>query len=321
MLKEVIEMLWLQLLVYGSLGVFVLLILAKVIRYSTMPMHIRWELYPVPHEKFKAKHGGSYYEESEWWKKPRETTFLGELKEMLMEMLFIKRAFEYKRSLWYLTFPFHAGIYLMLAWFALLFVDSATSMAGLQQLSLISGKLTLIAGLLGMVLLLVGCTGLLFRRLYDRGMRAYSTPVDYFNLLFILSVVVTGVLSWKLDPEFSTAKSFMTSLITFSPLPELPTITILHVTLLSLLVAYIPMTKMTHFVAKYFTYHKILWEDTPNTAGSPIREKVKEVLSYKITWAAPHIRPGITWAEEATLIEPVTEIRTKLIEERKKRGR
>jgi nitrate reductase gamma subunit len=310
-------MLWLQLLVYVSVGVFVLVLLAKVIRYSTMPLHLRWELYPVPHEKFRAEYGGSYFEEPEWWKKPRETTLIGELKEMLMEMLFIKRVFEYKRPLWYLTFPFHAGIYLMLAWFGLLFAGSVSTLIGLQVVSSLTSQLTEVVGVLGMTLLTIGCLGLLFRRLYDRSMRAYSAPVDYFNLLFILGVVVTGIVAWRVDPDFNTAKAFMTSLITFSPLPSLPAVTALHVTLLSLLVAYIPMTKMSHFVAKYFTYHKILWEDAPNLVGSPVREKVKEVLAYRVGWSAPHIRPGITWAEEATLIEPVTEIRAKLTEERR----
>ena len=41
-------------------------------------MHVRWELYPVPHEAQKAHYGGSYLEESEWWKKPREVSLLGE---------------------------------------------------------------------------------------------------------------------------------------------------------------------------------------------------------------------------------------------------
>ncbi len=310
-------MLWLQMLVYASVGVFVILTLAKVIRYATTPMHLRWELYPVPHEKWKAEHGGSYYEETEWWKKPRETTLIGELKEMLMEMLFIKRVFEYKRPLWWLTFPFHFGIYLILVWFALLFVHSVADLANIGGLKYIASTLIGVVGPLGMILLTFGCVGLLFRRLSDKGMRNYSAPVDYFNLLFILAVVVTGFAAWRADPDFAVAKSFMTSLITFSAPATLPSSVALHVTLLSLLLAYIPATKMTHFVGKYFTYHKILWEDVPNLAGSPIREKVREVLNYRVGWSAPHIKPGITWAEEAQLIEPVSEIRARLERRRK----
>ena len=310
-------MLWLQLLVYASVGVFVILTLAKVIKYSTMPLHLRWELYPVPHEKWKAEYGGSYYEEPEWWKKPRETTLLGELKEMLMEMLFIKRVFEYKRSLWWMTFPFHFGIYLILVWFALLFVNSIAGLAGFSTVKSVINPLIAFVGPLGMILLTFGCLGLLFRRLYDKGMRYYSAPVDYFNLIFILAVVVTGLAAWRIDADFEIAKSFMTSLVTLSTPPALPAQVVAHVTLLSLLVAYIPATKMTHFVGKYFTYHKVLWEDVPNLAGTPLREKVREVLSYRVAWSAPHVRPGITWVEEAQLIEPVSEIRARLMRRKK----
>jgi hypothetical protein len=57
---------------------------------------------------------------------------------------------------------------------------------------------------------------------------------------------------------------------------------------------------MSHFVGKYFTYHKVLWEDEPNLRGSEVEKKVREVLGYKVTWQAPHFTAGRTWAEEAT---------------------
>jgi nitrate reductase gamma subunit len=305
-------MLWLQILVYISAGIFAILILAKIIRYLTMPMHLRWELYPVPHEKLRAEHGGSYYEESEWWKKPRETSPVGELKEMLLEMFFLKKVFKYKRRLWYLTFPFHMGIYLILLWFALLFIASVfVSLDGL----------IFVTGGLGIVLLTFGSVSLLVKRLFDKSLRTYSTPADYFNLLFILAVAFTAILSWRLDANFTTARMFMASLVTFSTGPSLSPVQVMHTTLLSLFIAYVPTSRMTHFVAKYFTYHKVLWEDVPNIAGSPIGEKIREMLSYRVTWSAPHIRQGLTWAEEAMELEPVIEVRAKLAEERKKENK
>jgi nitrate reductase gamma subunit len=279
-----------------------------------MPLHLRWELYPVPHEKYKAEHGGSYYEETEWWKKPMETSFIGELKEMLLEMLFIKRAFEYNRPLWYLTFPFHAGIYLMLLWFVLIFASAIHFVTGFGI------DTTFIASVVfpvGVALLTFGSAALFLNRVIDRKLRTYSSMVDYFNLLFIFAVAVTGIVAWRVDTDFSYAKSFAASLITFSPTSDLPASVALHTALLSLLVAYIPSTKMSHFIAKYFTYHKVLWEDTPNVGASPIRDKIREVLSYKVKWSAPHIREELTWAEEATTLEPVLEIRA--VSERRRR--
>ncbi|UCC59921.1 MAG: nitrate reductase, partial [Dehalococcoidia bacterium] len=46
----------------------------RSIKYALMPVHLRWELYPVPHEE-GSKYGGSYLEELEWWTKPRRRSF------------------------------------------------------------------------------------------------------------------------------------------------------------------------------------------------------------------------------------------------------
>jgi predicted SPOUT superfamily RNA methylase MTH1 len=45
---------WLQYLSYISFLVFNFGILTKVIKYVKMPLHLRWELYPIPHEKRMA---------------------------------------------------------------------------------------------------------------------------------------------------------------------------------------------------------------------------------------------------------------------------
>ncbi len=54
----------------GSLQVWTCLALAafavgctyKALRFAAMPLHLRWELYPVAHEKGRASYGGSYIE-------------------------------------------------------------------------------------------------------------------------------------------------------------------------------------------------------------------------------------------------------------------
>ena len=63
---------------------------------------------------------------------------------------------------------------------------------------------------------------------------------------------------------------------------------------------YLPFTHMTHFVGKYFTYHKVRWEDSPNVKGSELERRIGEALGYRLTWSAPHIKTGGSWAEAAT---------------------
>jgi nitrate reductase gamma subunit len=270
-----------------------------------MPIHVRWEVYPVPKEKGKLEYGGSYYEEVDWWKKPREVTLIGELKEMFSEMLFLKRAYIYKRKLWYFTYPFHAGIYLILVWFALLFIGALMGVLGFSDGWFTAIRyLTVAVGGLGIVVTTVGCVGTILIRLSDYGMRTYSAPIDYFNLLFILAVLLTGAYAWQFDPKFLIAREYMASLISFGSIqqPDLNTPILIHLILLELLFIYIPFTKMTHFIGKYFTFHKVLWDDEPNLKGSEIERKVKEVLNYRVSWSAPHIT-GKTWAEEVTEVE------------------
>ena len=66
--------------------------------------------------------------------------------------------------------------------------------------------------------------------------------------------------------------------------------------------AYIPLTHMSHFVAKYFTYHSIRWDDMPSARADDIRKKIAEYLAYRPGWSAPHIRGDgkKTWVDIAT---------------------
>ena len=56
----------LHILTYASLTVFIAALAARAIRLATTPAHLRWELYPVAHEKDRARYGGSYFEEVDW---------------------------------------------------------------------------------------------------------------------------------------------------------------------------------------------------------------------------------------------------------------
>jgi len=109
------------------------------------------------------------------------------------------------------------------------------------------------------------------------------------------------------DREFLRVGSFVANLVRFdlaalSPAGGGNTLLGISVVMLSLLLAYIPLTHMSHFVGKYFAYHAVRWNDEPNLPGSRIEAKVDDQLNQTIGWAAPHIRkPGErkTWAEAA----------------------
>ena len=71
---------------------------------------------------------------------------------------------------------------------------------------------------------------------------------------------------------------------------------------LSLLVAYIPLTHMSHFFVKWFTWHKIRWDDEPNVKGGRIEILIQNALQSPVSWSADHVNADgrKTWADIAT---------------------
>ncbi|MFY9121343.1 MAG: nitrate reductase gamma subunit, partial [Syntrophomonadaceae bacterium] len=127
----------------------------KAIQYARMPLHGRMELYPVPQEKGRHTYGGSYMEEPEWWKKPRQVSKLSEIADMLKEMLLIKKLFDNQRSLWWVSYSFHLGLYLLMAWTIFIIAGALTELAGVS----VSATASLWTALLYYLTILTGVIG------------------------------------------------------------------------------------------------------------------------------------------------------------------
>ena len=296
----------------GALIVFVIAVIVRIAFWIRLPKHLRWELYPLPHEPpDKARYGGSFMEDTDWWSRPRKTSPLGAVKEMAHEILLLSTVKAHNRGLWFRTFPFHFGLYLTSAAVALALLAGVLRVIAPpsfdQNLSTMARSLVLVIGVAGLALGSLGAAGLMLRRLTLPELRRYTVPADIFNLLFFVVAFGCGLLTWALvDPDAQKAVDFAANLVSFQwqPLPGsglasvLPPLT---VALFSLLLAYIPLTHMSHFIGKYFAYHAIRWNDTPNLAGGPEETAIKRLLSYGVSWPAEHIGADgkKTWAELA----------------------
>jgi len=288
---------FLLILSYVSLLAFIGLSIYKAIQYGKMPMHGRLDLYPVPKEKGKGHYGGSYYEVLEWWKKPRETSLFEELVDMAKEVLFIKKLFDNQRPLWWISYSLHLGIYILFAWTALLFVGAITEIAGIAMGSghwwaVVVYHLTFITGLVGALMVAFGAGALLIKRQFVDYFKKYTTLQEFFNLAFILVVALTGLMVWVSDPGFNYGRHIAKSMLTFSPI-EANAILSIHILLLAILLIYIPLTKMSHYVGKYFSFHKVLWDNDPNVPGSEVDKQIREAQAVKPknNWSAPHYQP------------------------------
>lgn len=291
---------FLTLFTYLSIISFIGLSLYKAYQFSNMPMHGRWELYPVPKEGGgKGHYGGSYYEELEWWNKPRNVSHMGEVIDMLKEMLFIKNLFVNQRRQWWICYAMHLGIYLLFLWTAMLLAGAAIELSGTAVTATAGGLagfvyyITLLSGAAGAIMLAVGSIGMYFKRSFSDTLGKYTTPVEYFNLFFLFAVAMSGIIVWSGDLGFNYGREIMISLLTFSPIEANFALTV-HILLLGAVMIYIPQTKMSHYVGKYFAFHKVLWENEPNIRNSKMEAIIKDSMSYKpkASWSAPHINPG-----------------------------
>jgi nitrate reductase gamma subunit len=292
-----------QIVAYLSILVFLVAVIHRAVKYARTPVHMRWELYPVAHERGRAQYGGSVFEEPDWWKQGRHPDHINELKEMGQEILLLKGVYHHNRGLWTWSFPFHFGLYLLIGYLLLLVAGAVLSAAGASAgLVGVVAILIAILGYAGCGLTLLGAVGLWLRRLTSSELRKFNSPQDYFNLLFF--VVALGVALYAhltADRDFTLIRAFFASLVTLAPAAALPGSLALAVILGALLVAYIPLTRMVHFVAKYFLYHEVRWSDEPNLRGGKIEAMLKQALNFGVSWDAPHVKGNRrTWAEVAT---------------------
>jgi nitrate reductase gamma subunit len=300
----------LHVITYASIAVFLLAVGVRFIRIQKYPLNLRWEIYPVPHEGARAAHGGSRLEVLDWWEKSHKPSRATELRYMIPEMLFLQALYENNRKLWYRSFPFHFGLYILIAFGGLLVLGSILSLLGIPvgadagSIGMLVSMATVIAGGAGIALTLLGGIGLLLMRFSDEDLIPYTNPSHIFNLVFFIGALVLLGAAWLLvDKDFSLMRAFITSMLTFdltaSTGSGLVSATIL---VLALLVAYVPLTHMSHFFVKWFTWHKIRWDDEPNVKGGRIEVLIEKSLQYPVSWSADHVNADgkKTWADIAT---------------------
>ncbi|MEW6192153.1 MAG: nitrate reductase gamma subunit, partial [Bacillota bacterium] len=110
-------------LAWISVVLFILMVVYRFVKFNSMPLHLRWELYPLPLEP-KHHYGGSFMEELDYVRKPRHHERIGGILDMASEVFYLKKVKEYNRfGMWPFSFSMHWGIYLLFLWLILLVVE------------------------------------------------------------------------------------------------------------------------------------------------------------------------------------------------------
>ena len=299
-------MIILQILIYITALIFIGGMAAAAIRLAKAPLHLRWELYPVPHERGKSSYGGSRLEQLPWNDKAESKDRINELMSMSEEILFLNAVRESNSKLWKATYPFHLGLYAFFANKGLILITVLIGIIfGFEECS---GFIIFMhypifwLAVLGSMSGIIGSIVLFIRRVNDEALRKYSTPSHYFDIIIIASIFAT-IFLWALTSQTfaNDIISVFTSLILFKTLPLLPDIAIANFIFTCIFLIYMPFTHLSHMITKYFSYHKIRWDDESYKPGSDKNNKIVEQLNKKITWSAGHIAPegNSTWLDIA----------------------
>ncbi len=275
---------------WASIVVFVVLVIYKIYKVRTHPLNLRWEVYPVPHEiGEKRVYGGSYMEKVDWARKPRKSSKIAELAEIGTEIFFLKRVREHNPyRIWPLSMALHWGLYLLVIWIGLL---------ALVNWLPIMKPFVVGIGAVSLVLGMVGSVGLIIKRMTNPDLKLYTTPIDYFNLIFLATIFGLGLIAWISDPSFSDHQIYIQNVITLKPNLVSSLVQAMFFTLQAFAI-YMPFSKLLHYVMKHFTFTEILWDDTFNSKGTNRDGEIESQLRFSKNWSGPHFSANKNWYED-----------------------
>ena len=268
---------------YGSILFCVIASVVRMTKYARAPLHLRWELH----------RGSSVYELTDWWQK-RPRRFGEKLREVTLDILFLREFYRRNRSFWHFLFIFHTGLYLLILWHLWLFITAVT----LPVESAWSGGL--VFGHVATGLCLIGGSGILIKRIVDGELNIYYPRLHYLKWALILLILVGGFLAvvFHFDSNMPELLRYVKVQVTFQDMehklhPALAPAS--HVFLVSFWLLYLPFS---HILQIFFRYYQHLrWDDVPNRKGSTIERKVEGHFNRPINWSAPHIKSGERWGE------------------------
>lgn len=275
----------------------------KIVKYLSLPIHLRWELYPVIHEE-NYLYGGSYYERIDWWGRPEKKRSFKGLLYLLKGYFTLDDYLKKNLFYWAGLFPWHMGFIFIITFHILCFLG-ALLMTFHVDISIDSpnptGKIffyiILIIGLFSFITGAIGSILVLINRWVDKNLRAYGTPLNYFMYIFTLVVFLSGLISWYFDPRFNEYREFWKGLIQWQFItPEIPTI--VHIIIFNLFLIYLPFTRSLHYITRFFAFFLIRWDDKPNMPGGELEKRILEQLNNRLEWCAPHIIKDKPWKEQ-----------------------
>ncbi len=306
----------LAILTYAAYAFIMFVEIRKAVKCANMPAHLRWNLYPVMREDGRND-GRSDYEDREWRTKARRRRHIRSILFILKDNFYLGEYFHRNKGYWCVLFPWHVGFLLLIAFNAFCFFAAIALVAGFSvspQSAGIIGSVfyysILITGVGSFITGSFGSIGMIVKKLSSRELRAYASPINYFNYLFLLVLFLSGFYAWHSSGrDFSPYTEFWKGLITLSP-RDVHFAWAIHIVLFALVKFYLPFTRSMHYITRFFSFLWVYWDDEPNVKRKKIERKVQESLNQPVSWSAPHVPSGKTWTDLASELISPGQIRT-----------
>ncbi len=208
--------------------------------------------------------GGMVYRVYIWRKlpKPMMTLFPAPQNDgqryigLLKETCFFSSLYKADKNLWLIGWFFHAMLALVfighmrvISW-----LPDKTLMALGMDADAINTMSTTAGGGAG-IIMLVTAVIILVRRMTVHRVKQISSPGDYFAMILILAVIITGdAMRFFAHQDLAATREYFCGLITFTAvnLPSNPWF-LAHYLLGQALIMYIPFSKVLHFGGIFFT--------------------------------------------------------------------
>ncbi len=219
-------------LTYAAFLIFIVGVLWKIILYAKTPMCVKIPITPAP------------------------KTATGAFFRLMGEVFFFKTLFKSDKKLWLAGYTFHVSLAMVMLQHLLRHYvwDFTHGHPPAWYNALIP------LGVFFGVLMLISLLYLLFRRIFIDRVRFVSVFADYFILILLTAITIAGLSEILCQPQDKLEKAvlqldvFFNKLFMFHPV-NIPTnpFFLLHYSLVLILIAYIPFSKIMHFVGIFFS--------------------------------------------------------------------
>jgi nitrate reductase gamma subunit len=176
-------------------------------------------------------------------------------KSVIAEAVFFPSLFKGDRILWLFAWVFHVTLALVALGHIRVItglVDRTLMGMGMTEEGIASMSAT-IGGVAGIILLGTGAL-LLIRRLTINRVRQVSGVPDFFALLLLVAIILTGdMMRFGAHFDLGLTRDWFWSLLKFSPQVPQNGMFLVHILLAFFLIMYIPFSKILHMGGIFFT--------------------------------------------------------------------